>query len=86
MQTQSKAQTDGRDRVLEDTVKEVNDQNTRETNVIVFRAPAINTNLKETRIKADHELVAGLCNDVCSENVDTDDIAKVMRLGKRKAK
>ena len=67
-------------------VNEVNDQNTRETNFIVFRAPEINTNLKETRIKADHELVAGLCNDVCGANVDTEDIVKVMRLGKRKAK
>ena len=45
-------------------MKEVNDQNTRETNFIVFRAPEINTNLKKTRIKADHELVAGLCNVV----------------------
>ena len=43
LQTQNKAQTDGRDRVLKDTVKEVNDQKTRKTNFIVFRAPEINT-------------------------------------------
>ena len=57
--------------VLDDTVKEIQDRKDRETNFIVFNAPEPNTNVKETRVKEDVELIRGLCN------------VEVIRLGKK---
>ena len=70
--------------VLDDTVKEIQDRKDRETNFIVFNAPEPNTNVKETRVKEDVELIRGLCNDVCSLDINPqNDILEVIRLGKK---
>ena len=76
---------DGRGDVLQETVKEIKDRKDRERNVIVFNAPEPDTNLKDIRVRADLEMVRGLCNDACGMDVDTANDAKmVIRLGKQK--
>ena len=70
--------------VLDETVKEMQDRKDRETNFIVFNAPEPATNVKETRVQEDIELIRGLCNDVCSLDINPhNDIVEVIRLGKK---
>ena len=70
--------------VMDDTVKEIQDRKDRETNFIVFNAPEPATNVKETRVKEDVELIRGLCNDVCSLDINPqNDILEVIRLWKK---
>ena len=60
------------------------DRKDRETNFIVFNAPEPDTNVKETRVQEDIELIRGLCNDVCSLDINPqNDIVEVIRLGKK---
>ena len=56
--------------VLDETVKEMHDRTARETNFVVFNAPEPGTNVKETRVQEDIELMRGLCNDVCSLGIN----------------
>ena len=52
---------------------------------IVFNAPEPDTNLKDIRVRADLEMVRGLCNDACGIDVDTaNDVKMVIRLWKKK--
>ena len=69
--------------VLDETVKEMQDRKDKETNFIVFNAPEPATNVKETRVQEDIELIRWLCNDVCSLDINPqNNIVEVIRLGK----
>ena len=70
--------------VLNETVKEMQDQQSREANLLIFRAPEPQSILKETREKGDVELVNQLCNNICQAEIDPKPkIVKTVRLGQK---
>ena len=63
-------------------LKEMSDREKRKNNAVFFRAPEVQTNLKQERIDNDTKLVKEV-GKLVKVTISDDDITKVVRLGKR---
>lgn len=72
------------EQMVEEQSAERMDRESRKNNIIVFKAPETDTNLKEQRKKDDAALFLDVCNNVCECQIRESDITKAIRLGKKK--
>ena len=68
---------------IAESERELADRQSRQENVIIFKAKESNTNLIEERTKLDKELISKIIDEM---NLDTEqiNIEKAVRLGRRK--
>ena len=68
---------------IAESERELADRQSRQKNVIIFKAKESNTNLIEERTKSDKELISNIIDEM---NLDTEqiNIEKTVRLGRRK--
>lgn len=70
--------------MLEEYEREQADRKSRENNMIIFRVPEADTNIKEERIQKDTEALKHTLEGICEVEMDTDGIQKLSRLGKKR--
>ena len=69
---------------LQEHKEELKQRESRVNNMIIFKLPEPETNLKAERAKLDKTAVIGICSAVDVEDIEEENIVSTVRLGKKK--
>ena len=69
---------------IAESERELADRQSRQKNVIIFKAKESNTNLIEERTKSDKELISKIIDEMNLDTAEQINIEKAVRLGRRK--